>query len=402
MNDISRGNIRVRGFANEEMDFQLLRQLGATSYGAASVGECFNLSAKIADGNPKNWVQEFTRLAEWQKNDGLERLLKNHIISGREQLFKACNSFRAAEYYSPCASEQHRTLGLNSADCFRTAISTLDIHFETHSITYQDIAIPIYFFSPANDGVQRKTVLMVSGFDGTMEEEFFMRGWAAIERNYNVIHFAGPGQMDVFRQYPTTFFQPDFEQVVSKVIDHIAFRQEVNMNKLALVGISIGGYFATRAAAHEPRIKALVANSPILDVYAYLTSFVPGNPLDIPDDHDFTLADIPFIPDTEFPVELKARTEQLLMRYGRHSFKNTFKYLQEFQVGEAINNITCPCLGLIGTAEGEEPRKQFAEFCRQVRADSYEFNDFEGASTHCQVGNVSFANAVMYDWLDQL
>ncbi len=402
MNDISRGSIRVQGFADQEMDFQLIRQLGSTLYRGASVGECLNLANEIREGVPEDWVREFEGLAEWQKKDGLERLLKNNIVSGREQLFKACNSFRAAEYYSPCSTDTHRNLGLNSAGCFTTAIGTMDLHFESHVIPYKNMAIPAYFISPANDGQRRRTVMIVSGFDGTMEEEFIMRGMAAIERNYNVILFAGPGQMDVFRKYPDTYFEPDFENVVKHVIDFFQTRQEVDMHKLFLVGISIGGYFAIRAASHEPRVNALVANSPILDVHAYMSSFVKMDPCEMPDKDDFTIDQIATITDSAFPPELRVRSEQLMIRYGRRSFKKTFDYLKKFRVGAAIKNISCPCLSLIGASEGDEPRKQHEQFCKRLDADYYEFSDFEGAGTHCQVGNVSFANAVMYDWLDVL
>jgi pimeloyl-ACP methyl ester carboxylesterase len=402
MSDISRGSIRVRGFENEEMDFQLIRQLGSSTFGAASIGECLFIANQIKQDDPDEWVKAFVQLGEWQKKDGMERLRKNHIISGREQLFKASNSFRAAEYYSPCSSEHHRTLGLQSADCFVSAINTMELHFEEHSIPYKNIDLPIYFVAPHNDGMKRNTILIVSGFDGTLEEEFFMRGFAAIQRNYNVILFAGPGQMDVFRKFPHTFFEPDFEQVVKRVLDHFESRQELNMNHLSLMGISIGGYFATRAACHEPRLTALIANSPILDVHSYLSSFVGGDPSQMPDADDFTLEQLPHIPDAEFPPELKIRCEQLMIRYGGHSFKQTFEYLKEFHVRDAIHKLKCPALALIGKSEGGEPRYQYELFCNLVKADGYQFKDFEGAGTHCQVGNTSFANAIVYDWLDSL
>lgn len=402
VSDISRGDIRVKGFTDTEMDFQLIRQLGASTYRASSIGECLNIANKMKTGNPEEWVKEFERLAEWQKKDGLERLVKNHIISGREQLFKACNSYRAAEYYSPCSSEHHRRLGLNSADCFGTAISNMDLHFENHSIPYNEINIPAYLITPENDGVKRNTVMIVSGFDGTLEEEFFMRGLAALERGYNVIHFAGPGQMDVFRKYPETCFEADFEQVVARVINHFEYRHEINMKTLALMGISFGGYFATRATCEEPRIKALIANSPILDLHAYMCSFVGMDPCMMPDSDDFGIKDIPSIPDEIMPPQLKAQTEQLIRRFGKPTFKATFDYLKTFLVGDGLRQLKIPCLALLGSGEGGEPRKQFQEFCEYTKADHFEFNDFEGAGSHCQVGNVSYANAVVYDWLDSL
>lgn len=402
MSEISRGSIKVRGFENEEMDFQLIRQLGASTFGASSIGECLFIANQMKQETPDAWVKAFEALGEWQKKDGFERFAKNHIVSGRDQLFKASNSFRAAEYYSPCSTEHHRKLGLNSAECFVTAIKNMGLHFEEHSVPYKNIDLPIYFMSPHNDRKTRNTILIVSGFDGTLEEEFFMRGAAAIDRDFNVIHFAGPGQIDVFRKFPDTCFEPDFEQVVKRVIDHFENRQEVNMSNLSLMGISIGGYFATRAASYEPRITALIANSPILDVHAYLSSFVGGDPSQIPDDQDFTLEQIPHIPDADFPPELKVRSEQLMIRYGRRSFKKTFEYLKEFYVGDAIQNLKCPALALIGESEGGEPRHQYEMFCNLVDAHGYQFTDFEGAGTHCQVGNTSFANAIAYDWLASL
>ncbi|MDW9025534.1 alpha/beta hydrolase [Legionella pneumophila] len=402
MSDISRGDIRVKGFTDSEMDFQLIRQLGSSSYKAASVGECLNIANTMKNEDPEEWVRQFERLAEWQKKDGLERMVKNHVISGREQLFKASNSFRAAEYCSPPSSEHHRKLGLNSADCFCTAISSMDIHFENHSIPYKNINLPCYFISPANDGEKRDTVMIVSGFDGTLEEEFLMRGLAAVERGYNVIHFAGPGQMDVFRKYPDTYFEPDFEQVVKRIINYFEFRQEINMAKLTLMGISFGGYFATRAASHEPRIKVLIANSPILDLHAYMCSFVKMDPCEMPDSEDFSINDLPSIPNEVMPPQLKAQTEHLIRRFGQPTFKATFNYLREFTVGNSLNHIKIPCLALLGSGEGGEPGKQFAEFCKTTNSAQYEFSDFEGAGSHCQVGNVSYSNAVVYDWLDSL
>ncbi|KTD35257.1 dipeptidyl aminopeptidase/acylaminoacyl peptidase [Legionella moravica] len=400
MNEISRGAIRVKGFQDAEMDFQLIRQLGASTYRASSVGECLTIAHQIPDGTPEDWVKEFERLAEWQKKDGMERLVKNHIISGREQLFKASNSYRAAEYYSPCSSEHHRRLGLNSADCFCTAISNMDLHFENHSIPYKGINLPAYFISPDNDGVKRHTLMIVSGFDGTLEEEFLMRGLAAVERGYNVIHFAGPGQMDVFRKYPATFFEPDYEQVVKRVIDYFESRHEINRNTLALMGISFGGYFATRAASHEPRIKALIANSPILDLHAYMCSFVTMDPCKMPDSDDFGIDDLQAIPNEVMPQQLKAQSEQLIRRFGQKTFKQTFDYLKQFTVGDSLTQLSIPCLALLGKSEGNEPERQFKEFCALTEAAQHVFSDFEGAGGHCQVGNISYANAVVYDWLD--
>ena len=404
MVEISRSKTRVKGFENEEMDFQLLRQLGSSAYGGTSAGESLSAAARIKDGSPASWVDEFTNLAEWEQNDAQDRVLKGHTVSARDQFLKACNSFRAAEYYTSPRDPRHQELGLKSRSCFAEAMKFARHTFEEAMLPYKGIEIPVYLMKPAQEPQKRKTLLIVSGFDGTLEEEYLMRGYPALERGYNVVHYAGPGQMDLFRFGENTHFEPDFENVTKTVVDYIAGRPETSPNAIALMGISVGGYFAVRSAAYEPRIKALIANSPILNLHDYLSAFIGYDPAEIPDDQNFTVEEMTTLPDEIFSPEAKARTENLIVRYGQPTFRDTFIYLREFAVGDAVSNIKCPSLALVGAGEGGRPQKQFDEFAEKVSGPvtKHRFSDLEGADTHCQVGNPSYAAAVALDWLDEL
>ena len=404
MAEITRSKTRVKGFENDEMDFQLMRQLGSASFGGASAGECLSAAARIKDGDPGSWVDEFEKLARWEQKDAHKRASKGHTTSARDLFLKASNSFRAAEYYTSPLDPGHRDLGIKSRDCFIEAMKYVWHTFEEEMLTYKNIELPVYVMTPSPEAQKRKTLLIVSGFDGTLEEEYLMRGYPALERGYNVVHYAGPGQMDLYRFFTNTHFEPDFENVTKTVIDFIIDRPEVDPSKIALMGISLGGYFSTRSAAHEPRIKALIPNSPILNLHDYLSAFIGYDPAEIPDEQNFTVEDIPGIPDEVFPPETKSRTTNLIVRFGQPTFRDTFIYLREFTVGDAIKNIKCPCLALVGSGEGGEPEEQFNEFAEKVPAPvtKYQFTEFEGADTHCQVGNPSYAAAVALDWLDEV
>ncbi len=404
MSKIARSKTRVRGFSDSEMDFQLIRQLGASSYGGASIGECLSVAGRTDDGEPSGWVREFTRLAEHQEKDALSRAQAGHYISARDQFLKASNSYRAAEYYTDSRERAHRDLGMKSRDCFRRAMKHMGHTFESFQLPYKEIRLPLYFMAPIGDQKKRKTLIIVSGFDGTLEEEYLMRGRPALERGYNVVLFAGPGQMDTLRDHPGTYFEPDFENPTKAVVDFCGERPEVDLKRLALLGISFGGYFAVRAAAFEKRIKALIANSPILNLHDYLAAFAGEDPADSPDEQNFRIEDIPDIPDDILSKQAKFMTANLIKRFGQPSFRDTFIYLREFVVEETVSDIGCPSLAMAGAGEGEEPEKQFKSFCEKVSGpvDSHLFTELEGADTHCQVGNVSFAACVFLDWLDEL
>jgi pimeloyl-ACP methyl ester carboxylesterase len=176
------------------------------------------------------------------------------------------------------------------------------------------------------------------------------------------------------------------------------------MERLAILGISFGGYFVTRATAHEPRIKAMVANSPIVNLHDYLVAFTGSDPADASDAENFRLEDLPAIPEDILSLQGKVVCENLMVRFGQPSFRDTFRYLRQFSVRETLSRITCPCLARIGRGEGGEPVKQCQEFCANVSGpvQSYTFTAFEGADSHCQVGNPSFAAAVTLDWLDEI
>jgi pimeloyl-ACP methyl ester carboxylesterase len=404
MADIQRSTTRVRGFTDAEMDFQLIRQMGSSAFGAASVGACLSTAGRIQDGDPSSWVDAFTDLAAWQEQDARERAAKGHFVSARAQFFHACNSYRAAEYYTGCRDTRHRELGLKSRACFAEAMNHVWHTFEATMLRYKAVTLPVYFMAPNPRAERRKTLIIVSGFDGTLEEEYFMRGCPALERGYNIVHLAGPGQMDVFRFHPDTHFEPDYENPLKTVIDFLAERSEVDMGRLAILGISFGGYFATRATAHEPRVKALIANSPIVNLRDYMVAFIGSDPAEAPEAENFRLEDLPAIPEEFLSRQLKTMCENLMVRFGQLSLRETFLYLREFTVGEAVSQITCPSLALVGTGEGGEPEKQHKEFCAKVSGPvaSHTFTAFEGADTHGQVGNPSFAAVVTLDWLDEL
>ncbi|KTD21015.1 dipeptidyl aminopeptidase/acylaminoacyl peptidase [Legionella lansingensis] len=403
MSELSRGTIRINGFSDAEMEFQLLRQLGSSRYGGASVGECFAIVNEMKANDPVSWVKAFAKWGHLQRQDAQERAEKKHFVSARDQFLLASNSFRAAEYYSPCENEEHRKLGLLSRECFQHAMQYSEHDFESLTLNLDGENIPVYIVYPYKDRSRKKTIIIVSGFDGTLEEEYCMRGLAGLERGYNVVLMAGPGQMDTLRLNEISYFKPDYEKSVSLVVQKLAGRKEIDYNKLALCGISFGGYFATRAACYEPRIRALVANSPIIDLYAYMSAFSGIDPInDLSDSEDFSLDDIAQIPEQEMSEQLKAQTASLISRFGQKTFKKTFKYLKKFTVENVLGQITCPTLALIGEAEGKEPERQSQKFVEKTNADEYRFSNFTGASMHCQVANPAFANAVMYDWLDEV
>lgn len=402
---LERGRTRVAGIADAEMDFQLIRQLGATRYGGASVGECLALARQIESGVPASWVAAFAAAAARQERDAQNRASRGHAVSAGEQYLVASNSYRAAEYYTGVADPKHGEYGLKSRQCFLAAMKLQGHAFEIVSLPFNDTPLPACYMRARNAPAARnKTLMIVSGYDGTLEETYLAYGRAALERGYNLMLFAGPGQMDTMRLYPKLPFVPQYERVGAIALDHVLARAETDPQRVALMGISFGGYFATRMAAHEPRIRALIANSPIVDLHAYMAAFVGFDPALMHDKDDFRLEDIDHLPSELATAQVREMTRNLMLRFGQPSFKSTYVRLREFRVSdEDLGRIKCPSLGMVGSGEGAGPIGQFEHFCQHVSgpAAPYMFTDEEGADGHCQSGNLAFSAAVSLDWLDE-
>ncbi|MBS0407819.1 MAG: prolyl oligopeptidase family serine peptidase [Proteobacteria bacterium] len=403
---LERSRTRVQGFADAEMDYQLLRQLGAARYGGASVGECLALAQRIDNGVPASWVQEFAAAGARQEADALARARRGHAASARDQYLVACNNYRAAEYYSSVQDPGHARLGLQSRDCFAAAMRAHGAPFEAFSLPWGDTPLPAYYFrNPLAGARPGKTLLIISGYDGTLEETWLAYGRAAQERGYHLMLITGPGQMDTLRFHPRMAFIPEYERIGKLALDHVLARPGTDARRVALMGISYGGYFASRIAAHEPRLRALIANSPIVDLHAYMVSFVGFDPAEMPDAQDIRLADVDHIPPSVLPPQTREMMRNLMLRLGQPSFKQTYRRLRDFRVSDDdLRRIRCPTLALVGQGEGKEPLAQHAHFLQTVGGPSasHVFTVEEGADGHCQIGNLAYSAAVSMDWLDEL
>jgi pimeloyl-ACP methyl ester carboxylesterase len=402
--NLARSSMKIKGFSDPEMDFQLMRSIGTDWYGGGILGEILLAASEITDGDPSNWPKSFAQLGMQVEKDGRERLAKGHVVSARDALMRASNYYRAAEYYADPRLPERQEFGLKAHTCFIDGINLFDWRVDVLQIPYQDSFLPGYFLSPDKDTNQiaRKTILIMSGYDGTSEEIFFGAGRAALERGYNILLFDGPGQVGALRFHPHMSFIPDYSQPITAVVDFALKRKDVDPNQLALYGISLGGYFAASGAITEKRIKALILNSPIVDIHEYLIAGGLSQLENIPE--DLRLEDFDYIPDEEMSPKYKISLWNMCTRFGQSSIFSLLEHLKEFNITGLVNKITIPTLAMVGEGEGIIPLKQ-AQYCVDHvtgPAALHVFDIQSGADSHCQMNNSPLSNAVLYDWLDEI
>ncbi len=143
-----------------------------------------------------------------------------------------------------------------AVECLTHALPFMDPPGERVLIPYEGKHLAGVLRKP-RDVDKPPIVLMTMGFDSTKEELVTFQQ-TFLDRGMAILAFDGPGQGEAEYDFA---IRPDYENVVGPVIDWLeAKRPDVDIKRLGIWGISLGGYYAPRSAAFEKRIKAAIAN----------------------------------------------------------------------------------------------------------------------------------------------
>jgi len=403
---ITRSVTRVAGFRDAEFDYQLLRIMGLADFGGSTVGECLAAAGMITDGATASWTAVFGDLARRVERAGESCLAAGHIVSARDHFLRASTYYRSAEYYAEADPVAMAAAGERSRHCFQRAIALGDAPVEPVAIPFADATLPGYLVDPGPvPGSTRRpvgTLVVIGGFDSSAEELYLQLGVPGAARGWRVLVFDGPGQTGCMRLHPHLVFRPDYEAPVGAVLDFLDTRAPGAGGGVALAGLSLGGYFATRAAARDGRVRALVANPPIVDLYRFMEAWL-GPPV-FRSHQDIRPEDIAGVPEDLLLPQMVWGIEAVCRRFGVASLHRWIEALDEFRLGDVLADVTCPVLGLVGEREGAEIVGQVEELAAKVPGPVTvrRCTVDEGADAHAQVGNLRLAAQVVFDWLDEL
>ena len=383
--------------------FNLLRWLGAAPYRGVDVAEMLDVADRIAAGDFESWHDEFSALAQQIEAES-SMAHSASPITIRDRAFRAASYYRAADFFlhgTPSDPRIASTWASATAQ-FNQAIAQLTPAGERLTIQADGFTIPAILYRAAADRLSRPTILMFNGFDGSQEEMLHISGFAALERGFNVLTFEGPGQPTVLREQGLGF-RHDWEHVVSPVVDRCAGFPEIDAGGLALLGLSFGGYLAPRAAAFEPRIRAVAAIDGLFDGHEAVTGLL---------NYELrTLFERQEVNAFNAAVRGAMRHDGALRWYieqGVWSFRVTTPYeffdrSRAYTLEGVAQRITCPVL--VCQAAGEHFNPGQAEKLAVAlgdRATVRSFTAAESAAYHSHIGAFVLMNGVVLDWFSQM
>lgn len=315
-----------------------------------------------------------------------------------DKKLKAANYLRGAEFYMPEGHPLKHTSRQQFIVLTRAHYQVEDNqHFD---IPYGKGFLSAYRFSP--EVPAKGSIVLFGGFDSYIEE-FFLMALVFKDAGYDVVCFDGPGQGAALEDWllPMTH---EWEKPVATVLDFF------NLQEVTLIGLSLGGCLALRAAAYETnRVKRVVADDICTDFYKVLLR--QTGPLE---DSISTLMA------KENEAEINAlfsrlMKENLMLEWGitqgMHvtGSQTPYGFLKQSMLytTAGISPLLSQDVLLLAAQEDHYiPLVQFGEQSGSLTSarslTTRLFTRKEQAQNHCHVGNIGLSIHVMLNWLQQL
>ena len=381
-----------------DMEAQLQRTLIASYVGGADLGEAMATAARVPAGDYDAWHGEWAASAAAAERSADEAAARGRTAAAGRAYLRASEYHRQSYFFlrrDPTSARVRDAYGRHR-DAFRWAIPHLGYVVEPIAIDARPVPLNGYVLRPPRAGDRpRPAVLFPGGFDSTCEEMLKYGAAAAVAEGYVAVTFDGPGQGGQLIEHGVTM-RPDFESVLTPVVDWAVARPDVDPDAVALVGRSLGGYLGPRGASGEHRIRALVADPGQFDFTSRFVSMFSA------EDWSKVVAADPamdeqlagFIADDRGREFFGARMAAM----GAATFGDWLRMLVGYSLEGRAGQITCPTLVTEGEGDFASQSRRLYD-ALECEKTLHAFTAAEGAGGHCEGMGQLIWQDLVFGWL---
>jgi dienelactone hydrolase len=304
-----------------------------------------------------------------------EALERRHPLTAGARHFRASNYYRLADFFLTEDDPRKLAVSRRSVNAFESGIAASGRPVQRVKIPFENTTLKGYWCRPSGvSRADRAAIVFIGGLDSTAEELYFT-GHGLLDRGYHMLIVEGPGQGEVLREQKLPS-RHDYEVVGAAAYDWVKANPDVDGASIALIGMSLGGYYSLRIGCFEHRYAALVSWSPI-ENYAQFWA-------DRTDNHN-----------------LAPHVQWVL---GCDSMLEAREKMKLFDVSGDVHRIRCPTLLCVAEHDGSPLSLQQAQsvFEKLTCPKTWHFfTEERGGALHCQQDHTMLANEVIGDWLDE-
>jgi alpha-beta hydrolase superfamily lysophospholipase len=348
----------------------------------ADLGEILETVKVISEDDAQSWYTAWETTAD--RVLALAERTQDPISKGGAYL-RASTYQRLAEFLIPPDDPKRPGSFERIGSYFLKGLDALEVRYERITVPYGAGNLRAMYFT-APQGAETKPLIMFGGgFDSILEEYYPNFAEAALKRGYSVLTYEGPGQGEALRKYGLTY-TAEWEKPVTATLDEF-LHTHAKPSRIVLIGMSLGGYFAPRAAAFEERIDGVVAYDTMYDFGAVLGPALAAanNPLAMKN------------------ISVSWAYRNAMWTMGTKNADETIQASAAYTLAAIADRIRQDVLILAGTEDHFVPIHQTADFEKAlVNARSVTTRIFDrqsGGAGHCQAGALTLYHAAVFDWL---
>ena len=203
------------------------------------------------------WLGAWTAVADEHLELAEEAEVAGRGRTAGEAYLRAALCLHFGKFVWVLDGDRHRAATERAVAALRRAHAHLDPTAERVEASLGPGVLAGNLRRPSDARARPPLVVIIPGLDST-KEEFFHWENVFLARGMATLSMDGPGQGESGFRLP---IRPDYEVAVAAMLDAVAGRDDLDLDQVGAVGVSLGGYYAPRAAAFEPRIRAVAAVS---------------------------------------------------------------------------------------------------------------------------------------------
>ena len=212
----------------------------------------------IKTRNPDEWAAGWSTVADRYYNAAAaatspEEQRNDYLRAWRLYYFAA---------WPVAASEGKKAAYAKALDAFVRSSKLLDPPLEVVRIPFEGKEIVGYLRLPPSGNGPAPLVFAISGLDSRKENLAVTYG-PLLEKGIGFFTLDGPGT----GQSPVKA-SPTADRVLSRALDYLVSRKEIDPKRIVVHGVSFGGYWASKLAVTErARLRGVVVQSPPIDTF---------------------------------------------------------------------------------------------------------------------------------------
>ena len=217
-------------------------------------------AAERGDAGTRDLMLAWKRVADQVAEQAEAAEKAGHRRTAGQKYFRSAAYICQAERMLSSKDPERIPFYQQGLDAMQKSFDLVDPATTRVGVPFEGVELPAYFTRAERpDGSPAPTMIMWNGLDST-KEHMYTSGWPAelATRGISTLMVDCPGSGEALRFLGLTA-RVETEDWARACVDYLETRDDVAADRIGLVGWSLGGYYAPRAAAYEKRLKLVVA-----------------------------------------------------------------------------------------------------------------------------------------------